>query len=143
MGPRRTPQEVVTLLGRAVGHAQQAEAYHEAAAERGALKGQAARQAARDATAMQVSELGSCADGFGRERGEPRTTMARLEEAVRPVIDLRVAHVHPDRVMVPPPIAPVQFGGMVERLTRAVGNLDNETERMQSPSEVKVLSAIK
>jgi hypothetical protein len=92
---------------------------------------------------MQVIELAGCADGFGRERGEPRTTMARLEEALRPVIDLRVAHVHPDRVMVPPPIAPVQFGGMVERLTRAVGNLDNETGRMQSPSEVKVLNAIK
>lgn len=142
MGPGRTRQEIAALLGRAAGHAQHAEAYHLAAAEPLALKGQSAHQAARDATAMQVIELGGCADGFGRERGEARTTMARLEEALEPVIEMRVAHTHPDRVLVPPVITPAQFGSMMRQVREAIGNLDSDTARMQSPGEVKVLNSI-
>src|SRR2546430_388089 len=106
MAPRqRTRQEIIDLLGRAEVQAQHAEAYHAAAADPGAVKGRAAHQAACVAAAMQLIELAGCAEGFTRERGEPGTTMARVDDALRPLFKTRTAHTHPEIGVAPP--APV------------------------------------
>jgi hypothetical protein len=71
--------------------AEHAEIYHEAAANPGALKGRVAHEAARDAAAMQLIELAGCAEGFTRGRGKPGTTLARLDDTLRPLIRTRAA----------------------------------------------------
>lgn len=97
MGPRPR-QDILELLARAVKQAEHAEAYHAAAADPGALRGQAAHQAARDAAAMQLIELAGCGEGFTRERGEPRSTLAGLDDALRPLFRTRTgAHTPRDR----------------------------------------------
>src|SRR6516162_6486153 len=102
MGPRqRTRREIIELLARAAEQAEHAEAYHAAAADPGAVKGRAAQQAARDAAAMQLIELAGCAEGFTRNRGEPGTTLARFDDALQPVIQLRNEHTHPERFLAP------------------------------------------
>ena len=107
MGPRqRTRREIIELLARAAEQTEHAEAYHAAAADPGAVKGHAAQQAARDAAAMQLIELAGCAEGFTRNRGDPGTTLARFDDALRPVIELRNAHTHPETGAAVPSITP-------------------------------------
>jgi hypothetical protein len=143
MGPRgRTRQEIIDLLGRAAEQAQYAEDYHAAAEDPGALKGRAAHQAARDAAAMQLIELAGCAEGFIRDRGDPGTTLERLDRALRPVFDMRLAHTHPERVAVPPPITPRQLGDMIKEVRKAIGNLDGDTLRIQSRDQERALNGI-
>src|SRR3984885_2563365 len=97
MAPRaRTRQEILDLLGRAAEQAQHAEAYHAAAIDAGTLKGRLAHQAARDAAAMQLIELAGCAEGFRPGGGEPGTTLARFDEALKPIFEARTAHTHPE-----------------------------------------------
>jgi len=143
MGPRgRTRQEIIDLLGRAAEQAQHAEAYHAAADDPGTLEGRAAQQAACDAAAMQLIELAGCTEGFIRGRGDPGTTLARFDDALEPVIQMRTAHTHPERVFTPPPITPGRLDGMIKELRRSIGNLDEETLKIQPRGQVQALSGI-
>jgi hypothetical protein len=143
MGPRaRTRQEIIDLLAQAAEQAQHAEAYHAASADPDALQGRAANQAARDAAAMQLIELAGCAEGFTRNRGEPGTTLARLDDALRPVFEMRMAHTHPETGAAPPPITPSRLGGIIEQLKTSLGNLDSETLNTQPPAEMQALNGI-
>jgi hypothetical protein len=143
MGPRgRTRQEIIELLARAAEQAQHAEAYHAAAADPAALKGRAAHQAARDAAALQLIELAGCAEAFTRDRGEPDTTLGRLDDALRPVFEMRVAHTHPESGITPPDITPRRAGDMMEQLKVALANLDTETLKSLPRGEVQALENI-
>jgi hypothetical protein len=51
---------------------------------------------------MQLIELAGRAEGFKRDRGDPGTTLARFDDALRPVIELRTEHTHPESFFVPP-----------------------------------------
>src|ERR1700722_16325155 len=85
MAPRMpTRQEILELLGSAAEQAKHAEDYHAAAADPAGLQGRAAHQAAREAGAMQLIELAGCAEGFKLGRGDPNTTLERLDHALRP-----------------------------------------------------------
>jgi hypothetical protein len=138
----RTRQEIIDLLGRAWVQARHAEAYHDAVGDPGALKGQSAQQAALDASAMQLIELAGCAEGFVRNRGDPGTTLARFDNALRPVMEMRVAHTHPEHVIAPPPITPGRLGKMIEDLREAIGNLDSETLRFEARDQFAALNRI-
>jgi hypothetical protein len=130
------------LLGRAAEQAQHAEAYHAAAADPGSLKGQAAHQAARDAAAMQLIELAGCAEDFTRNRGEPGTTLARFDDALRPVFEMRTPHTHPETGVAPPPITPRRLSGIIEQLKTSSANLDSETLNTQPRDEMQALNGI-
>src|SRR5262245_23645089 len=105
MAPReRTRLELIDLLGRAADQAKRAEIYHTAAHDRRGVEGPIARQVACDAAAMQLIELASCAEGFVPRGGDPGTTLARLVDALEPVVQMRIEHAHPERVSAPPPI---------------------------------------
>jgi hypothetical protein len=128
MGPREpTREEIIDLLGRAAEQAQHAEFFHAAAAERDAVQGAEVHQAARDAAAMQLIELAGCAEGFIRGRGDLGTTLARLDDALETVFDLRNAHTHPETSPPPPPITPRRLPEVIEQLRTSIGNLDPET----------------
>src|SRR5271170_339650 len=125
MGPREPSRdEIIEWLGRAGEQAQHAEAYHAAAADPAALEGRAAHQAACDAAAMQLIELAGCAEGFIRNRGDAGTTLVRLDNALRPLFELRDAHTHPEMVDAPP-ITPRRLGEVVVQLRTAIRNLDS------------------
>jgi hypothetical protein len=138
----RTRPEIIDLLGRAADQAQHAEAYHAVAADPGTLEGRAAHQAARDAAAMQWIELAGCAEGFTRERGEPGTTLARLDDALRALFKTRTMHTHPENGLVPPPVSPRNLGEMMDRLQTAIGNLDSETLKFEPRDQVQALNEI-
>jgi hypothetical protein len=143
MGPRgRTRQEIIELLARAAVQAQSAEAYHGAAADPRAVKGPAAQQAACDAAAMKLIELAGCAEGFIRGRGDPGTTLARFDDALEPVVQMRTAHTHPERGFTAPPVTPSRLAGMIKELRRSIGNLDEETLKIQPRDQVQALSGI-
>jgi hypothetical protein len=138
----RTRQEIVELLGRAAVQAQHAEEYHAAVGGPGRVEGKAARQAACDAAAMQLIELAGYADGFGHDRGEPGTTLARFDDALRPVIVLRHMHTHPEMHMVPPAVTPRGLGELVRHLKSALRNLDSETLRVLAPKDMQILNGL-
>ena len=144
MGPReRTRQQIIDWLGRAAEQAEHAEIYHAAAANPGGLEGRLARQAGHDAAAMQLIELAGCAEGFTRERGEPGTTLARLDDALRPLFKTRTAHTHPETGVAPPaPVTPRNLAVMIERIKTAIENLDSETVNIQPRDQVQALYAI-
>jgi hypothetical protein len=130
MEPRRTRQEIIDLLARAAVQAQSAEAYHAAAADPRAVKGPAAQQAACDAAAMQLIELAGCAEEFIRGRGDPGTTLARFDDALEPVVQMRTAHTHPERVFTPPAITPSRLDGMIRETAKTLTfNYCGETKR--------------
>src|ERR1700761_6076310 len=133
MGPRPpTRRQIIDWLGAAAEHAEHAEIYHAAAINPQALDDALARQAARDAAAMQLIELAGCAEGFTRERGEPGTTLARLDDALRPLFKTRIAHVHPESGVMPPaPVTSVNLTIMMGRLKAAIHNLDSETLKIE------------
>jgi hypothetical protein len=139
---RRTRQEIIKLLGRAAVQAQLAEEYRAAVGGPGRLEGQDARQAACDAAAMQLIELAGYAEGFGQDRGEPGTTLARLDDALRPVFRLRNMHTHPEMYLVPPAVTPHGLRHRIEDLKSAMQNLDSETERLLAPNDIRVLKQI-
>src|SRR5271166_4960229 len=117
MGPRqRTRHEIIEFLGRAADEAQRAEAYHAAVADAVVLKGRPAHEAARDAAAMQLIELAGCAEGFPRGLGDPGTTLARLDDALRPVFKVRTAHTHPETGAPAPPLNPGRLADMIGQL---------------------------
>jgi hypothetical protein len=132
-------QEIIDLLGRAAEQAEAAEVYHGAAANPGLLEGQPARRAAFDATAMQLIELAGCAEEFTRNRGEPGTTLARFDEALKPVFTTRLAHTHPEWGNPPPSLAPRRLSAMIDHLKSALDNLDPDTLRIQPPRELQAL----
>lgn len=138
----RTHQEIINLLGRAVAQAEQAEACHAAAADPRALKGPGARQVACDAAAMQLIELFGCADKFILDRGDPGTTLARFDDALRSVIELRTEHAHPESFFVPPAVTPRRLGGMIDQLKTAIGNLDSDTLKIEARDQAQALNAI-
>jgi hypothetical protein len=144
MGPREpTRQQIIGWLGAAAEQAEHAEIYHAAAANPHALDERLASQAARDAAAMQLIELAGCAEGFTRERGEPGTTLARLDDALRPLIKTRIAHVHPESGVTPPaPVTSVNLTIMMGRLKAAIHNLDSETLKIEPGSQLNALEAI-
>jgi hypothetical protein len=143
MGPRqRTRQEIIDLLGRAAGAAKRAEMYHEAARDPAALKGRAADQAACDAAIMQLIELAGCAEGFTRDRGDPGTTLARFDDAVRPLFEMRNPHTHPEVGCAGSPIRPRWLRDLIGDLKTAFGNLDGETWRFQARDEREALGMI-
>jgi hypothetical protein len=143
MGPRgRARQEIIELLGRAAEHAQYAEDYHAAAADPGALEGRAAQQAACDAAAMQLIELAGCAEDFIRDRGEPGTTLARLDRALEPVFEMRNAHTHPERVPLPRGVTPARLGDMIKELTRSLENLDSDTLSIETRDQRQALNTM-
>ena len=143
MGPRqRTRREIIELLARAAEQAEHAEAYHAAAADPGAVKGRAAQQAARYAAAMQLIELAGCAEGFTRNRGDPGTTLARFDDALRPVIELRNAHTHPETGSAVPPITPSGLRGIIADLKKALGNLDPETRKIEAWDQKQALNRL-
>src|SRR3984957_17417201 len=117
MAPRMpTRQEILELLGSAAEQAKHAEDYHAAAADPAGLQGRAAHQAARDAAALQLIELAGCAEAFTRNRGEPGTTLGRLDDALRPVFEMRLAHTHPESDITPPDVTPRRAGDMMQQL---------------------------
>jgi hypothetical protein len=141
MVPRApTRQDIIDYLGRAAEEAQHAEAYHANAANPRALQGRAAHQAARDAAAMQLIELAGCAENFTRGRGDPGTTLARFDDALKPVFDLRTAHTHPENSATPPPLTPKRLHELIEHLRTAIGNLDAQTLRVEPPAEIQALN---
>jgi hypothetical protein len=141
MGPRdRTRQEIIELLGRAAAEARQAEAWHAAAADPGEVEER--HQAARDAAAMQLIELAGCAEAFTRDRGDPGTTLARFDDALEPVFEMRTALVHPEQDIMPPQLSPRRLAGMIGQLKTSLANLDSETRRLEPPAEARALSAI-
>jgi hypothetical protein len=143
MAPQsRTRQEITELLARAAAQAQHAEAYHGAVGGPGRVEGRAARQAACDAAAMQLIELAGCAEGFGHDRGEPGTTLARLAAALRPILEQRNVHTHPEIHLVPQAVTPRALGGHIEQLKSALGNLDSETLGLLAPADMRVLNRI-
>ena len=143
MVSRERPRpEIIDLLGRAADQAQHAEAYHAAAADPATLEGRAAHQAACDAAAMQWIELAGCAEGFTRERGEPGTTLSRLDDTLRALFKTRTMHTHPETGNVPPPVSPRILGEMMDRLQTAIGNLDSETLKFEPRDQVQALSEI-
>lgn len=143
MAPRtRTRPEILELLGRAAEQAKHAEDYHAAAASPAALQGRAAHQAARDAAAMQLIELAGHAEGFTVGRGDPNTTLARLDHALRPIFEMRTRHAHPENGIVPPPITPQRLSGMIQQLKTSISNLDDETVRMLPPGQVQILRGV-
>ena len=107
MGPKAPPAraKIIQLLGRSSEEARHAEAYHAAAAAR-RLEGQAAHRAANDAAAMQLIELAGCAEAFVRNRGDPGTTLARLDDALQPVFEMRDAHTHPEAAITAASVTP-------------------------------------
>jgi hypothetical protein len=143
MGPRqRARQDILNWLDRAAEQAQRAEAYHAAAANPRALEERAARQAACDAAAMQLIELVGCAEGFVLDRGDAGTTLARFDNALRPLIKTRIAHAHPEWDVAVPPVTPRVLKGMIAPLDAALGNLDNETLRIQPPDQKEALNRL-
>jgi hypothetical protein len=138
----QTRLEIIDLLGRAADQAQHAEAYHAAAADPATLEGRATHQAACDAAAMQWIELAGCAEGFTRDRGDPGTTLARLDDALRALFKTRTLHTHPETGIVPPPVSPRILGEMMDRLQTAIGNLDSETLKFESRDQVQALSEL-
>jgi hypothetical protein len=143
MGPRqRTRQEIIDLLGRAAGEAKRAEMYHEAARDPAALKGREADQAACDAAIMQLIELAGCAEDFTRGRGEPGTTLARFDDALRPVFEMRNPHTHPEVGCSVPPMRPRWLRDLMGDLKTAYANLDRETWRLQAHDEREALGTI-
>jgi hypothetical protein len=144
MAPKGPPghEEIIELLGRSSEEARQAEAYHAANAAHRTPEGQAAHQAARDAAAMQLIELAGCAEGFGRNRGEPGTTLARLDDALRPVIQMRAAHTHPEIGSPAVTITPRVLREAISDLRNAIGNLDDYTLKTQPPDQGRVLTRL-
>jgi hypothetical protein len=143
MEPRgRARQEIIELLGRAAEHAQYAEDYHAAAADPAALEGRAAQQAACDAAAMQLIELAGCAEDFVRDRGDPGTTLARLDRALEPVFEMRNAHTHPERVPVPRAVTPARLGDMLRELRKSIENLDSDTLSIETREQRQALNTM-
>ena len=91
---------------------------------------------------MQVIELAGCAERFKLDRGDPGTTLARLDDALWTVIGMRNEHAHPESYLVPPAVTPLRLGGMIEQLKTAIGNLDSDTLRIEAPDQVKALNEI-
>ena len=141
MVPRApTRQEIIGFLGRAAEAAQHAEAYHANAVNPRALQGRAAHQAARDAAAMQLIELAGCTEDFTRGRGDPGTTLARFDDALKPIFELRTAHTHPESSIAPPPLTPKRLREIIGHLRTAIGNLDAQTLRVEPPAEIQALN---
>ena len=140
MAPRMpTRQESLDLLGRAAEQAKHAEDYHATAAAAAVLQGRAAHQAACDAAAMQLIELAGCAEGFKLGRGDPNTTLERLEHRLRPFFELRMRYTHPEKNIPPPSIAPQRLSGMIHDMKTAIENLDPDTQRILPPGEMQIL----
>jgi hypothetical protein len=144
MAPRsHTRQDITEWLRRAAEQALQAEAYHHAAVVNpGALEGRAPHQVARDAAAMQLIELAGCAENFTLDRGDPGTTLARFDAALRPVFELRNAHTHPESGKPASPLSPGRLREILAQLKTAIANLDPETLRLQAPAEMQALNSI-
>ena len=135
-------EKIIELLGRSSEQARHAEAYHAAVVAHRTLEGQAAHQVARDAAAMQLVELAGCAEGFVRNRGDPGTTLARLDDALRPVFQLRDAHTHPETGIPAAPITPRVLREVILNLRTAIGNLDDYTLKIQPPDQGQALNRI-
>jgi hypothetical protein len=58
---------------------------------------------------MQLIELAGCAEDFTREHGETGTTLARLDDALTPLIRTRAAYTHPESGAPPPPVTPTTW----------------------------------
>ena len=144
MGPRKpTRQQIIGWLGVAAEHAEHAEIYHAAATNPQALDDGLARQAARDAAAMQLIELAGCAEGFTRDRGEPGTTLARLDDVLRTLFKTRAVHVHPEIGITPPaPVTSTNLSVLMGHLKAAVRNLDPETWKIQAREQQQALKSI-
>jgi len=142
MAPKEPPDraKIIELLGRSSEQARHAEAYHAAGAAHRTLEGQAAHQAARDAATML--ELAGCAEDFVRNRGDPGTTLARLDDALRPVIQMRDAHTHPETGIPAAPITPRVLRTVISHLRTAIGNLDEYTLKIQPPDQGQALNRI-
>jgi hypothetical protein len=139
MGPwERTRLEILELLDRAAEQAEHAEHCHAAAAGRATLEGRP-QQAALDAAAMQLIELAGCGEEFKRGRGEPGTTLGRLDDALRPIYEMRTAHTHPESAKTPPPVTPRRLGDIMEKLEKAVANLDRESLKVLPASQTQEL----
>jgi hypothetical protein len=132
-------EEIIDWLGRAGEQAQHAEAYHAAAADPAALQGPAAHQAARDAAAMQLIELAGCAEDFILYRGDPGTTLARLDDVLETVTDMRTAHTHPENGVPAAAIAPRRLNEIIGQLRTAIENLDDYTRKIQPPDQNRAL----
>jgi len=144
MAPREhTRQEIIDLLGRAAEQAEHAEAYHAAADDPAALKGPAAHQVARDAAAMQLIEFAGCTENFICGRGDPGTTLARLDKALEPVVEMRTAHTHPELVSAPPAITPPRLRAMIGQVQVALANIDPDTLRIQPRDQREALHDIR
>jgi hypothetical protein len=103
----------------------------------------AAHQAARDAAAMQLIELARCAEGFTHDRGGPGTTLARFDDALRPLFKTRTAHPYPEIGIAPPaPFTPRSLRVMIEELKTSFANLDSEALNIQPRHELQALNDI-
>ena len=144
MAPKEPPgrEKIIELLGRSSEEARHAEDYHAAAAAHRTPEGQAAHRAARDAAAMQLIELAGCAEGFVRNRGDPGTTLSRLDDALRPVYQMRDAHTHPETGIPAVTITPRVLREVIFDLRTAIGNLDDYTLKIQPPDQGQALNRI-
>jgi hypothetical protein len=143
MAPRqRTRLEIIDMLARAAEEAQRAEVYHKAARDPRTLEGRG-YEAACDAAAMQLIELIGCGEKFIPDRGDPGTTLARVDDALRPMIRTRMGHAHPELGILPPaPFTPRDLDGMMKKLKEAIENLDRDTLRIQPSDQRQALNGI-
>jgi hypothetical protein len=58
------------------------------------------------------------------------------------VIETRIAHTHPERGALPPPVAPRRLSVMINQLKTSIENLDSDTLRIQPPKEHQALKDI-
>jgi hypothetical protein len=80
---------------------------------------------------------------FHAQSRGPGTTLARFDDALRPVVELRLLHTHPEvGTSLPPPIRPQHLRNINGDLKTAIGNLDSETLSIQSRKEERALNAI-
>lgn len=91
---------------------------------------------------LPLIELCGCAERFKLDRGDPGTTLARLDGALWPVVRTRLAHVHPETMLTTPPFTPRNLGVMIERVKTAIGNLDSDMLGIEAPDQIAALNKI-
>jgi hypothetical protein len=91
---------------------------------------------------MQLIELAGCAEDFGQDRGEAGTTLARLDDALRPVFRLRNQHTHPETYLEPPAVTPQALKRRMGELKSAMENLESETLGLLAANDMRVLNQI-
>jgi hypothetical protein len=82
----------------------------------------------------------------GRFHPQPRrsgTTLARFDDALRPIIELRTMHTHPEAGSSVPPVTPSLLSRRIKELKTAWENLDSDTLKIQPRDQLEALREIR